>query len=49
MRVRFAITIAVGVALILAGAVETNIHHRTQHRVSLIQKASVSNFTLLSR
>ena len=48
MRVRFVVTIAVGVALIFAGAVETDIHHKTHTRGSRIEKASVPNPALLN-
>jgi hypothetical protein len=41
MRPRLIIILGAGFGLILAGAIETDIHHRTQGRVSLIQKASV--------
>ena len=37
LRVRFVITIAVGVTLILAAAVETDIHHRKHARAPQMQ------------
>jgi hypothetical protein len=41
MRVRLLITLAVGFGLILAGAIETDIHHRTKGQAALSQKGSV--------
>jgi pimeloyl-ACP methyl ester carboxylesterase len=37
MRARFAITVAVGFGLILAGAIQTAIHQNAQDRVSAIR------------
>ena len=48
MRARFAVTVAVGCGLILAGAIEATIHQRAQTRVSLTRKVNFSDSVVLN-